>query len=49
MALLPPSETPIYDELAAKYNAKALYEAVFNPEDPESVPLEPIGIHIGTN
>ena len=48
MATLPPSETPIYDELATKYNAKALYESVFSPEDPESQPLEPIGINIGT-
>lgn len=47
MASLPPSETPIYDELAEKYNAKALYEAVFNSEDPETPPLDPIGINIG--
>jgi len=48
MATLPPSETPIYDELATKYNAKALYESVFILDGSETPPLEPIGINIGT-
>jgi hypothetical protein len=49
MALIPPSETPIYDELATKYNAKALYEQVFVATDEDLPPIEPLGVNIGTN
>lgn len=48
MATLPPSETPIYDELATKYNAKALFDHVFEQTGETEAPLEPIGVNIGT-
>ena len=47
MAILPQSDTPIYDELAEKYHAKELYERVFNEIPEELPPNEPIGVNIG--